>query len=340
MPTNRAAWQDKAGVKLEIRASPYQTTLAPTQILVRCYAWAINPADYMIQDSDALPFITYPLVLGEDLAGTVVSFGSAVTRFKAGDRVLAGCMGSAVGEPRMGGFQDYAIVDASMTCHIPDSMSFAEASVFPLGVITPSLGLFHEAFLGLPNPQVEPTTTGKSILIWGGSSSLGSNAIQLAKAAGFEVIATASRRNFENVTTLGASQVYDYTSDTVVTDIVAELDRSECAGIFHAAGSVEPSLEISSRAKSDLFVASSTLVPKDKVPSGVRAKMVFGTDLLTNNNLGPVFEIFLPQALAQGKYRIAPEPCILETKGLEGIQNGLDILRGGVSAKKVVVVAE
>lgn len=75
------------------------------------------------------------------------------------------------------------------------------------------------------------------------------------------------------------------------------------------------------------------------MPQGVRAKMVFGTDLA--NEIAPaVFENFLPKALMQGRYKVAPEPMILAKKGLEGIQEGLDTLKKGVSAKKVVVVAE
>lgn len=294
----------------------------------------------MIQDSADLPFITYPLILGEDAAGTVVSVGSAAAfRFKSNDRVLAVTLG-AMGKPEMGGFQDYVIVDAGVACHIPDSLSFAEASVFPLCVASPSHGLFSKDYLALPNPKTEPVSTGKSILIWGGSSAVGSNAIQLAKAAGLEVFSTSSPRNFEYLKSLGASKVFDYSSETVTADLVAELDRTTCAGIFHATGSVEMCLQIAGKTKADLFVATTSPIPEDKVPSGVRAKMVFGSIFADNEVMPAIFEDFLPNALAQGKYKVAPEPLIMGTKGLEGIQEGFDTLRSGVSAKKVVVVAE
>lgn len=147
----------------------------------------------------------------------------------------------------MGGFQEYLIVNTRLACHIPDSMSFAEASVFPLGVGTAACALSAKGFLALPYPTIEPVHTGKTILIWGGSSSVGSNAIQLAKAAGFEVVTTSSPRNFDHVKSLGASKVFDSSSPRVIADIVAELDATDCAGIFHAAGSVEPSLEIAGK---------------------------------------------------------------------------------------------
>ncbi|KAL8700768.1 MAG: hypothetical protein Q9201_005268 [Fulgogasparrea decipioides] len=341
MATNRAAWQDEPGVRLQIRPTPYLSILSPTQILVKSRAWAINPADHFIQDTAEVSFITYPVILGEDIAGTVVSVGSAAAaRFKTDDRVLAVALGSTLNISEMGGFQEYVIAEAGLACHIPASMSFAEASVYPLALATAAHALFSKDFLALPNPKVEPVKTWKSLLVWGGSSAVGSNAIQLATAAGFKVVSSASPHNFNYVESLGASKVFDYSSETVIQDVVAELDCSTYAGIFQAAGSVEACLQIADKAKTDLFVATALPVPEDKVPDGVRAKIVFGTTL-TDNETGPaIFEDFLPKALAQGKYKVTPEPQILETKGLEGIQEGFDVLRKGVSAKKIVIVAE
>ncbi|KAL8734268.1 MAG: hypothetical protein Q9181_003259 [Wetmoreana brouardii] len=309
MATNRAAWQDKPGVRLQIRSTPYSSTLSPTQILVKSRAWAINPADPFIQDTAGVSFIIYPVILGEDTAGTVVSVGSAAAaRFKHDDRVLAVATGSTLNVSEMGGFQEYVVAEAGLACHIPASMSFAEASVYPLALVTAVHALFSKDFLALPNPKVEPVRTGLSLLVGGGSSAVGSNAIQLATAAGFNVISSASPHSFSYVKSLGASQVFDYSSETVIPDVVAELDRSTCAGIFQAAESVEACLHIADKATTDLFVATALPVPEDKVPEGVRAKMVFGTTL-TNNETGPaIFEDFLPKALAQGKYKVAPEP--------------------------------
>lgn len=62
--------------------------------------------------------------------------------------------------------------------------------------------------------------TGQTVVVWGGSTSVGSNAVQLAVAAGYEVVTTASPRNFDHVRALGASAVFDYNSSTVVQDII------------------------------------------------------------------------------------------------------------------------
>jgi NADPH:quinone reductase-like Zn-dependent oxidoreductase len=74
----------------------------------------------MVQDMP-LPFITYRLILGEHVAGTVEVVGSAAaSKFKVGDRILAMAPGAAVMKPEQGGFQDYVILDYTMACKIPD----------------------------------------------------------------------------------------------------------------------------------------------------------------------------------------------------------------------------
>ena len=71
-------------------------------------------------------------------------------------------------------------------------------------------GLFETSNLNLQySKSLNRPSTGKVVLIWGGSTSVGSNAIQLAVAAGHEVVSTASPRNFDCVKSLGASAVFD-----------------------------------------------------------------------------------------------------------------------------------
>ena len=125
-----------------------------------------------------------------------------------------------------------------------------------------------------------------------------------------------------------------------MVDVVAELDCTTCASIFQAAGSVEACFQIAGKAKAYYFMATATPVPEGSVPSGVRAKTVFER-MLADNEIGPaIFEDFLRKVLPQRKYKIAPEPFIMGMKGLKGVQEGLDRLRNGVSAKKIVIVDE
>lgn len=196
----------------------------------------------MLQDK-SLPFIKYPVILGQDVAGTVEDVGpTAASKFKVGDRVF--------GFSHNNGFKDdYVILNHTLAAKIPDSLSFSDASVFPLCITTSSFALFGKDYLALPFPTLNPISTGKSVLIWGGSSPVGSNAIQLVKAAGFEVVTTCSSRSFDYVKSLGADKVFDYNSPSVTDDVAAELDKGRCAGIYMAAGKVAEACQVSRKSK-------------------------------------------------------------------------------------------
>lgn len=91
----------------------------------------------------------------------------------------------------------------------------------------------------------------------------------MAVGAGYDVVTTCSPHNFDYVRGLGAGKVFDYRSPTVTQDVVAELDKGECVGIY------------------------------------------------------------LPEALAKGVYKIAPPPRVVNRKGLEGVQEALDLIKAG-----------
>jgi len=86
----------------------------------------------------------------------------------------------------------YSIVQAVLPAPIPDSMSYAEATVFPLCLCTAACGLFQKDHLALQHATVPPKPSGKTRIVWGGASAVGSNGIQLAVAGGHEVFTTAS----------------------------------------------------------------------------------------------------------------------------------------------------
>ncbi|KAI1086959.1 GroES-like protein [Rostrohypoxylon terebratum] len=339
--TNRVFWQDNAGVPSTIRETPIPSTLGPDDVLIKVHAWGMNPVDAYLQIAP-LPFVKYPLVPGEDVSGVVEAVGSspASQKFKVGDRIL----GFAAGKGERAAFQEHVVVDQALAVKLPEHLSFAQGVVFPLCLATAGGALFGKNYLALPYPEVGGAQSkGKMLLVWGGAAGVGSNAIQLAKAAGFDVVATCSVHNFELVKSLGASKVFDYKSPTVVDDVVAELDKGVCAGIFQAAGphdGVAPCLEVAKKSRQDLFVACANLIPEGGVPEGVRAKFVFeasGERGWYYDTTSKLFEEFFPKALDSGKYKVAPAPEVVKTRGLEGIQEALDTLRQGVSAKKIVV---
>ena len=108
-----------------------------------------------------------------------------------------------------GGFALYSSAQAGTTAKLPDSISFTEGSVLPLAFDTAAVGLYStgEGFLALPHPSLKSSSTGKTLVVWGGSSSVGALAIQLAVASGLKVVATASKHNADFVKKCGASEV-------------------------------------------------------------------------------------------------------------------------------------
>ena len=152
-----------------------------------------------------------------------------------------------MGGPAYGGFQLYTVAKEITVASIPDSLPYEQAVVLPLSISTAAAGLYQKGFLEVPYPTIDPKPTGKTILIWGGSSSVGSTTIQFAVASGLTVVSTASKKNLEYVKALGAHHVFDYSSATVIQDIIATLKGNTFVGAFDAISlpeSLKPTAEI------------------------------------------------------------------------------------------------
>lgn len=367
MAKNAAAWLTIPKIRpLQIKPAAY-TRPKGDEIVIRNRAIALNPVDVQIQaigSNLAFPWVKYPFIMGIDTAGEVVEVGSKVSTFKVGDRVLGQALGGdkhRSGSPE-GAFQDYVVLLEHMSSRIPDDLSFERACVLPLGLSTAACGLFQKDQLGLQLPSSQPKPTGKTLLIWGGSTSVGSNAIQLAVAAGYEVFTTASPKNFAYVRGLGATEAFDYNSDSVVQDIIQAFQGRTTAGaMWIGVGSGTVCMDILSKCTGDKVVTMAaypmppTYPTKLVVPTiiyhymwgqvalwlkskryGIKYGFIFGSTLAFNEVGKAVYQDFLPAALEQNRYIVAPDP-IVAGKGLESIQAGLDLLSKRVSAKKVVV---
>jgi NADPH:quinone reductase-like Zn-dependent oxidoreductase len=371
MPTNEAAWLPAKNAALEVGPAPY-TPPGDKEIVVRNRAVAINPVDWIIPVMGHLifPWLKPPFVLGSDVAGEVVEVGPGVTRFKVGDRVVGDAIGSDPNRnrPSEGAFQLYTVLLEHMTAPIPDDLGFERACVLPLGISTAACGLFEKDHLALQHPSIPPRPTGETVVIWGGSTSVGSNAIQLAVAAGYEVITTCSPRNFDYVRRLGAALAFDYHEKTAVKSIIAALKGKRCVGALAIGGaSAAACFDIVHASEGRKFVSTASapasvdgvfdtpgnvglkllgLMPRMAVAGvglalksrmlGVGTKFIFGSSLFANE-VGPaVWVDFLPRALAEGRYVVAPEPRVVGT-GLGAIQGAFEIQKKGVSATKIVV---
>lgn len=113
----------------------------------------------------------------------------------------------------MGAYAEHTVADERISFKIPSSISPAAASTVPLAAATAWLAMFSKTCLNIPRNN--PST----ILVWGGSSSVGLYTIQLARAQNLNVITTCSPRNFELVKSVGAQHVFDYSDANVVDKI-------------------------------------------------------------------------------------------------------------------------
>ncbi|KAE8445395.1 hypothetical protein EG329_013408 [Mollisiaceae sp. DMI_Dod_QoI] len=332
---NKAAWllAEQAPV-MEVGTGPIPIPEENEVVIKVAYA-AVNPADWKIQDN--APFkLPYPFILGIDISGTVVQLGSGVTRFKIGQRVIGHCDSLLTHNVTHSGFQLYTICREILISAIPDTLALSSAVVLPLSISTAATGLFK--ILRLPLPSIDPKPAGKTILVWGGSSSVGSAAIQLAVAAGLTVATTAGAHNQAYVQSLGATHFFDHKDSGVVEAIAKVLRPGDV--IFDA---------ISNATSQKAAAALLSRVGGGKLPvvlypplpteyENVEPMFVNGLDPgLVDLELGDaIWRKYIPQALAAGKLQAKPDPLILEG-GLEKVQEGINILRKGVSAKKIVI---
>ncbi|MEU6352684.1 NADP-dependent oxidoreductase [Streptomyces sp. NPDC047072] len=183
-------------------------------VLVRVRAASVNPLDLMIRAGKMKAVLPYrlPLILGNDLAGTVVRVGAAVTRFAVGDEVYA-----RPGKDRIGTFAEFIAVHQDDLAIKPATLSMEEAASLPLVALTSWQVLVERA-------RVQP---GQKVLIHAGSGGLGTIAIQLAKQLGAQVATTTSTGNVDVVKSLGADVVVDYKTqafETVLHDYDVVLD--------------------------------------------------------------------------------------------------------------------
>lgn len=181
-----------------------------TDVLVQVACASINPIDLKTMEGGLKMLLRYdfPLILGSDFAGTVVTVGAAVKDFKPGDRVFG-----RVQKNRIGTFAEYLAVTQGDIALIPAPLSFTEAAALPLVGLT-SYQALKEVM------QIKP---GDKVLIQAGSGGIGTVAIQIAKELGAFVATTTSSRNFELVKKLGADLVIDYRQQDF-TEILSDYD--------------------------------------------------------------------------------------------------------------------
>ncbi len=180
--------------------------LRDDDVLIRIHAAGVNALDSKIKSGEFKLILPYrlPLILGNDVAGTVVGVGTRVSRFKPGDEVYA-----RADQDRIGTFAEFIAVKEASLARKPTNLSMEEAASIPLVALTAWQVLVETAKL----------KKGQKVLIQAGSGGVGTIAIQLAKYLGAFVATTTGTSNVEWVKALGADVVIDYKK----RDFAAEL---------------------------------------------------------------------------------------------------------------------
>ena len=179
---------------------------AAGEVLVRVRNASINPVDWKLQAAGALDF---PAVPGGDLAGEIVALGTGVTDWHCGDAVVA-----VVNQrTRQGSYAEFVAVPTSEMVRKPSAFSWAEAAAYP------TVGIAAWRYLVV----AAKVAAGDRVLVHGGAGGVGSMAVQIAKASGAYVIATASAANLEYLRRIGADEAIDYRA-TRFEDVVRDVD--------------------------------------------------------------------------------------------------------------------
>jgi len=181
------------------------------EVLVRVAATTFNAVDAGIRSGNRQgPFpVTLPHIPGIDLAGTVEELGEGVASAEVGDEVIA-----FLPIVPDGAAAEYVVAPAEILAPAPSNIPLADAAAIPTVGLAAWQALFEHGGL----------TAGQHVLVNGAGGAVGGYAVQLAKGAGADVLATASPRSIERVRAAGADEVIDYTTTGVATALTEPVD--------------------------------------------------------------------------------------------------------------------
>lgn len=315
------------------------------EVLVKVQACSIQPADAKIAKL-AIFKMEYPTVLGSPVAGTVEALGEGVSKVAVGERVVCGTKIFVAKVAKYGGLQQYTLVDESEIVEIGNTdfkLAVALASYTPPGALfgPGALNLHRPTIPANPLPASEQ---GKKIVIWGGSSAMGSLSISYAKQAGYTVISTSSPHNFDLLKSLGADYVYDHSDPDTISKIqdLFPIDYwfdtislpSTLLNIFKI---LAPEGKPVTQARI-LILLPPSFPGMPTPPEGITLQFhAFSTKAPQNADWQKWLLSrggYLEQAIKTETLKGVPAEVL---GGLEKVSEGIDTVFKGVSAKKVVI---
>lgn len=180
--------------------------VGPNGVLVKVHATSVNPVDWKLRKGllDAVRPVVFPVIWGCDLSGVVTEVGSSVTLFKPGDEVY-GMKDGYVAKTYRGTYAEYVVVPEKSLAAKPKNLNHEQAAAVPAAALTAWQAMVNQG-------KLKPR---QRVLIHAGAGGVGVMAIQIAKAFGAYVAATASTSNQELLRELGADVAIDYTREKI-----------------------------------------------------------------------------------------------------------------------------
>jgi NADPH:quinone reductase-like Zn-dependent oxidoreductase len=277
------------------------------EMLVQVMAASVNPVDFKIREGNRGDESALPMTLGRDLAGVVEQVGNEVSGFAVGDDIFA-----LLGHGR-GAYAEYVLVLPQEAAPKPGNLSYVEAAAVPLVALTAWQGIFDHGGL----------EAGQRLLVHGGAGGVGHMAVQLAKARGAWVAATAAGEDLDFLRSIGADQAIDYQTQRfedevsdidVVFDLVAGETQARSWAVLKPGG---------------IIVSTLTEPPQDEA----RRRGMRGTRYVAEANGPELLEI--ARLIEEGKVR----PRVQSTFPLDRAAEAQEALEHGHTRGKIVLEA-
>lgn len=325
-----------------------------SQTLVQVKYSGVNLLDYK-----GFFFGMHSFITGYEFSGVVLETGPT-SPFEPGDFVF-GMTRASSGRPAcFGAHQDLVIADARTTFRLPPSLDLKGAAVMSLAAHTAIDALFNCLTYGFPNIKLGGADPrGQPILIWGGGSSVGLAAIQIAKASGFSpIFATASPKNHHILKSLGATECFDYKCSTVVDDIrkAAAIAGVKLATVFDtvSVGAFGPHADVKTSSptlarcccsddipEEELRLVSTGPVPADPAYNFCTSYRPYGDVDFAGNHQDPEWPIRARRVMEYFTGSDVDQimmPNITVVKGAEaGIREIQRVSQGNVTLEKVAI---
>ncbi|KAJ9612970.1 hypothetical protein H2200_002911 [Cladophialophora chaetospira] len=337
--SNYAAIIPSAKAPLEVK--PVETYKPEAgEILVKNEVIAFNPVEAKIAKLALLP-VPYPSILGTSFGGTVEAVGTGVTDFKIGDKVAVRKNFAARGN-QYGSFQKFALARCEMASKIPSEVDLTNA-VSMIGNLSTTIGLFAvRAGLDRPSVSGSAPVRKEKILVYGGSSSLGSLSVQWLLHAGYQVVTTSSPKHQDYVSKLGELHVIDHTQPhgTLVEALASRGPYDLIADMISLPPTTAINAAVMAAQGGGTFFSTLPAFGPETLPEGVKRVFASWPDIIADEDKSDVeewvYRTYFPQCLANG--RLLPYPIRRIDGGLgQGINDALEMLHSGkVSGVKLV----